>query len=302
MLFLVFTLGWGVLLLGAMVTTAQNLGYLPMNAFTNYAAQIGTLFELSLLSLNLAYAYNILYKKLQTNEKALVSLTTSLEEKVQTRTQELDEKNKELKVQINNKNTLFKELYHRVKNNLQIVSSLLYLQSDKVENKVAKEAFFEMTNRIKSISLIHERLYGTGDLSHIDMQEYTKELVHDLQQATESEGITFEVDCKQVILDLEMSIPLGLIINELVTNAIKYAFTPKMNNETIRIAMQQTQNHTLTLEVSDNGQGANMKKLEAGFGFKLVQSLAVYQLGGHIQSNNTLGVHHKMTFILGEDI
>ena len=106
----VFTIAWSLLLVGAFITELQNMGVITLNTLTYYAAQIGALFELTLLSLSLAYGYTVLFKELQTKEGELEELNSTLEKKVQVRTEEIEVKNEELKVQINNKNSLFKEL------------------------------------------------------------------------------------------------------------------------------------------------------------------------------------------------
>ena len=301
----VFAIAWSFLLLGAFITQLQNMGVLTLNTFTYYAAQLGALVELSLLSMSMAYGYNVVLQKLKKKESELQDLANNLEVKVQLRTEEVEVKNKQLQLQINNKNILFKELYHRVKNNLQIITSLLQLQSAKSADATSKDVLLEMTHRVKSISSIHEKLYTSDDLSGIAMQEYIHVLVDELKGGLCVEGVHFDIACENIVLDLEMSVPIGLIINELVTNAIKYAFNENSKLKTIQIKMYKQAIDTLVLEVSDNGIGADMTKIHAGFGFQLIESLAVFQLKGTIESNvkksnNDKGLQHKITFKTGE--
>lgn len=291
-----FLLGWGILLLGAIVTVMQNLGIIPMNTLTNYSAQIGAIFELTILSLHLAYNYTLLFQKSLKREEMLKTLTQTLEKKVAQRTSRLEEKNKELVREVNNKNILLKELYHRVKNNLQIVSSLLSLQSLEVEDSKAKNILLEMTNRIKSIAFIHEKLYQSSDLTEVEMQHYVESLVQELQKGLRAESICFDIFCHKIKFSLEKAVPLGLIINELVTNSIKYAFTSDATNKTITIMMQKTDAHTCTLHISDNGKGADIDNIKKGFGYQLVDSVVHHQLHGKIESHNNTGLIYTITF------
>ena len=132
----------------------------------------------------------------------------------------LEQKNRE-------KDVLLKEIHHRVKNNLQIISSLLNLQSGTLKNGVALEAIKEGQNRVKSIALVHQKLYQSDDLTQINFEDYATQLIAFLRDAVAPEGkvISVNVDAPGVILDIDTAVPLGLIINELVTNAYKYAFT-----------------------------------------------------------------------------
>ncbi|MFK5976968.1 MAG: 7TM diverse intracellular signaling domain-containing protein [Sulfurovum sp.] len=292
----IFVIGWGVLLLGATITVMQNLGLVPMNIITNYGAQIGAILELSLLSLNLAYNYNVLFRQSQEREKVLKDLTQNLETKVIQRTYQLKESNQELYLEIDNKNVLFKELYHRVKNNLQIISSLLSLQSMEIKDIDSKKILDDMTHRIQSIAFIHEKLYQSNDLTHIDMHEYIESLITQLKQGMRAENVSFVIVCKELKLNLELSVPLGLIINELITNALKHAFSLDAINKSITIELYTLAKESYTLIVSDNGKGADIQKVQEGFGFQIVDSIVSYQINGQINSTNSTGLRHEITF------
>ncbi|MDQ7047563.1 MAG: histidine kinase dimerization/phosphoacceptor domain -containing protein [Sulfurovum sp.] len=292
----IFVIAWGVLFLGSTITVMQNIGLIPMNTLTNYGAQIGAIFELTLLSLNLAYNYNVVFRQSQEREKALQELTQNLETKVRQRTSELKESNQELYLEIDNKNVLFKELYHRVKNNLQIIASLLSLQSMEIKDENSKKILDDMTHRIQSIAFIHEKLYQSNDLTHINMQEYIESLVNDLQQGMRAEDISFDIVCTDIKLNLELSVPLGLIINELITNALKHAFSLEATNKSITIKLYSLEEDTYTLIVSDNGKGADIQKMQEGFGFQIVESIVSYQINGEIKSTNVGGLRHEIIF------
>ena len=235
-------------------------------------------------------------ERIHSNSKLLDETNTLLEIKVQNRTKNLDEKNQLLSNEIRNKNVLLKELYHRVKNNLQIISGLLSLQSRRIKDETTKSIFDETNQRIKAMAMIHEKLYHSSDLEAVDMQVYTLELVENLRQTFQTKNLTFEIVCENFKLDLEKAVPMGLIINEVVTNSIKYAFDDSCENKIISVKMYMLKENSFILEVFDNGKGADLKAVNEGFGFKLIESLASYQLKGIISCFNQNGLHHKIIF------
>lgn len=195
------------------------------------------------------------------------------------------------------KETLLREIHHRVKNNLQIISGLLTLQSRQIENPEAQEAVREGRNRVKSMALIHQKLYQQDNLTAVNMSEYLDDLVGTIQQTFRDNNTTVKADiiCNDLSLDVDTAIPLGLIINELVTNCYKYAFTGR-NVGQIIIRLEEEQQR-LILEVKDNGAGLppafdihNTKS----FGMKLVQSLAA-KLEAAIQTKNDNGAVFRLT-------
>jgi two-component sensor histidine kinase len=294
-----YVTAWGFLLVGAFIGLLQNLGFISMSVWSFYSSQIGAFMELSLLSFALAYRYNTLFVKLSSTEQELRVLNINLEHKVEERTLDLHERNNELSLEISNKNMLFKELYHRVKNNLQIITSLLTLQIDRIKDKKAIFIISEMTQRIKAMSMIHEKLYQTDNLSLVNMQEYTQGLANDLQQGVSPDTLHFEIDCEEIELNLVVAVPMGLIINELVTNAIKYAFGDDDKKQIVVIKMYKNNNEDFTLEIYDNGKGMDMSSSHQGFGLKLAHSLVKYQLKGELETYNDNGLHHKIHFSKG---
>jgi PAS domain S-box-containing protein len=153
------------------------------------------------------------------------------------------------------KEVLLKEIHHRVKNNLQIVSSLLYLQSRKTEDDTVLQVLRESQNRIKSMALIHEKLYHSHDFTQIDFADYIRSLVGHLMHTYRTVGgVSLKVDVGQVSFGLDKAIPLGLIINELVSNALKYAF-PRDKRGEITVSLREEAGREDTLIVHDNGVG-----------------------------------------------
>ena len=291
-----FVTAWSFLLVGVLLEESLNMGLVEMSFLSLYGAQIGAFIELTLLSLALAYRYNTIYTKLIEKESDLRFLNNELEHKVEERTKKLDTKNHQLNIEVNNKNILLRELYHRVKNNLQIMSSLLSLQAKRIDDPSSKIVFNESIQRIKSIALIHEKLYQSNNLEIISMQEYIQHLVEDLKQSFRGNNLNIEVSCDKISLNIEIAVPIGLIINELITNSLKYAFNDSNKSPNIDIKMQKYEDDTFTLIIGDNGKGVNIETLKEGFGFKLLEFLAIYQLKGKVELYNNSGLVHKMIF------
>lgn len=205
----------------------------------------------------------------------------------------------QLQAALQEKDVLFKEVHHRVKNNLQIIYSLLRLQSRQVQNPQLSTILLDSQNRIKSIALIHEKLYRSDDLSKIDLKNYILTLVASLFSSYKSDtdivNLTTEID--QITLDIDTAILCGLIINELVSNSLKYAFPENRKGE-IYITVSTNESDLITLIVQDNGIGlperldpAQVKTL----GLSLVKDL-VSQLKGVITIERTQGTLFKLMF------
>jgi two-component sensor histidine kinase len=159
-----------------------------------------------------------------------------------------------LRTSLREKELLLKEIHHRVKNNLQIISSLLLLQARYLADPQARTILVESQNRVRSIALVHEKLYQSTDLTHIELGEYVDVLVDSLFQTYDSgaRGISIVVDVR-ARLTIDVAIPCGLIVNELVTNSLKHAF-PRERPGTIRVAAQET-GDGIELVVEDDGVG-----------------------------------------------
>jgi two-component sensor histidine kinase len=190
---------------------------------------------------------------------------------------------------------MMKELHHRVKNNLAIVSSLLKIQSSKIEDEKAVQAVRQGQQRVEAMSLIHQRLYQTDKVTNINIKEYINDLADSLMSAYGHSPDDF--DLKIVVekeqLDVDLAIPLGLIINELLTNSFKYAYE-KVERPSLFISLKT--NNGLTLEVQDNGPGIDMErwqKAKDSFGKKLIAGLSK-QIGGTYELENKEGSYFKL--------
>lgn len=205
-----------------------------------------------------------------------------------------------LNATVSEKEFLIKEIHHRVKNNLQIISSLLNLQSDNIHDKQIKEKYTESIGRIKSIAIIHELLYRSKNLSEIRIKEYLEELVSyisDTYNLGERVRVNLEVDVKNRTINLDKAIPCGIIINELMSNAFKYAFADGSAG-TISVQLKQDGKNNFQLSVSDDGVGLP-KDIDVNsthtLGLQLVNSL-VDQLGGKMKIDAEKGAAFSVSF------
>lgn len=204
----------------------------------------------------------------------------------------------QLKESLKEKEILLKEVHHRVKNNLQVISSILNLQSSYVKEESTLNILKESQNRIKSMAFIHESLYQTNDFSQINFSEYVISLSQNLVHSYEvfDNFVNLKLQVKDVSLNLDQSIPCGLLINELISNALKYAF-PNNKKGTITIALAEKDNKVY-LNVKDNGVGLpnNIDYRDTdSLGLQLVMTLTE-QLDGTIELDNTKGANYSITF------
>jgi len=212
-----------------------------------------------------------------------------------TQRKEMEEK---LEKALEEKNTLMKEIYHRTKNNLMVISSLLSLQSRYIKDENIQSIFKESQNRAKSMAMVHEKLYRSGDLKHLDFAEYIVNLSNDLYDTytLDKNLIKLVLNIEEVTLNVDISIPLALILNELLTNSLKHAFTDGKGGE-IRVELKKY-NKNYQLSVSDNGIGFP-KDLDYHdtdtLGMLIVNSLTD-QIDGELNLERNHGTKFTITF------
>ena len=263
-----FIVGWCFLIIGFFLSIIDALGI--YSVMYNFPSLVLILTAIEALFLLLAFVdkLNILQQEKNiADDKYLNELhqrNTIIEKEVNDRTLMLK--------------NLYRELHHRVKNNLQIMLSIIRLQSNKLENEDMKEQFLKLENRIKSISKTHEILYLNDDLENVDMYEYIYSLSEDIEMSY-SKDIDFDINTN-VSIPLKDAVYIGIIINELITNSMKYSACTK-------ICISLTKNHNnLHLYINDNGKGYSQSEVSNNsLGLKLVENLAVSQLKGKITKN-----------------
>ena len=217
--------------------------------------------------------------------------------KIRKQSKELSEKNKLINQSLKEKELLVREVHHRVKNNFQIVSSLLELQSKGIEDKKALELAKEGKNRVKSMALIHQKLYQ-NDSGLVDFDEYIHLLIKELSTLYKSDNkINTRILSKGMKFDVDTAIPLGLIINEIITNSYKYAFNRGKENR-LSISINKQDKDNFKLIISDNGPGISgefdIKKAKS-LGLRLVNRL-VKQLQGSLNLTNENGAKFEIFF------
>ncbi|MDD1663080.1 MAG: PAS domain S-box protein [Methanomicrobiales archaeon] len=198
------------------------------------------------------------------------------------------------------KENLLREIHHRVKNNMQVVSALLVLQSKKTKDRQILEMFRDSEHRIKTMALIHEKLYQSRSFGTIDLAEYLTRLIQYLFRSYEerSAGVALQMEVRDIALDIDTALPCSLIINELVSNSLKYAF-PEGRGGKICIRVRKEEGKGFEMEIRDDGiglpPGLDLEKTET-LGLRLVHGLAVNQLGGSIETGKGKGTSFIIRF------
>jgi two-component sensor histidine kinase len=199
---------------------------------------------------------------------------------------------------LRDKELLLKEIHHRVKNNLQIVSSLLHLQRASLDDPAAIAAIRDSETRVRAMALMHQMLYQTETVGHVQMHEYLRTLALQVRGALAADRVQVSFSVEPVTLDLDRAIPCGLITTELLTNCYKHAFPSGPGH--VRLGFRNITDSRCELSVDDDGCGVPDGKgldLSPSLGFKLVRSLA-RQLGGDLEwTTGASGTHVSVSFL-----
>jgi len=197
------------------------------------------------------------------------------------------------------KELLLRELHHRVKNNMQVIISLLALEARNTESESLERSLLECQNRVRAMGLVHERLYCSTDLTNVDLHEYVRNVLKELRVAlgTDQRNIQVHMDLDPVSLTIDQAVPCGLLINELITNALKHAF-PAGHHGTLTITLRQRDHGLVDIRIADDGIGAiddfDLKPSKT-LGLRLVSSL-IRQLQGNIEVNRHHGTCFDISF------
>lgn len=238
--------------------------------------------------------------------KQLEKERNTLEEVISERTAELIQQKEILEEKNSEQEILLKEIHHRVKNNLQIIVSLLNMQASKFDDPTVLRAIDETQNRIITMSLVHQRMYKTADFVAVEMKDYIDQLIENnlelfvpLQNNFKYENNTTS-DLK---IDIETAIPLGLVINEMISNSFKHAFNDSSESHAIIVALENPDNHEFKLKYKDNGlgfpEGMNIEE-SPSLGLQLICSL-VDQINGELKYYNEDGAAFEVTFSILKD-
>lgn len=299
---------------GIIISILQSSNIFPTEIMglsaINYV-EIGTIVQLTFFSLTLGYRINVMQETIEKEKeeqekikrieerkrvKIIEEKNIELEKSVFERTQDLANKNGQLRNAIQEKEILLKEIHHRVKNNLQLTSSLLNLQSKQVKDENTKIALREGQARIKSMSMIHQKLYQSDSLSEIPLQEYLNQLTQNVKHTSNIDGKEIEIEIHtNEKISIDHAIPVGLISNELLTNSFKYAFTNKDYGK-ISISFS-LENDEAQFIYEDDGVGIENidNQNRNSLGLNLVDMLA-RQLHGVLETSSSKGLKFTLTF------
>jgi len=285
----------GVLLL--FITVINDILYDFGLSRYNAAVPFGVFTFILFYSFILSRRFSTAFTVIERQEAALQQANLGLEARVRERTTSLEQS-------IHEKEVLLREIHHRVKNNLQVIVSLLNLQSDEVADEATLNALMKSKGRIKSMMLIHEKLYNSGDLAELDFEEYLEDLVADIFTTfgVDRRRIGFEIRVPVRKLDLDAAVPCGLIINELVTNSLKHAFPAGRNGCMVSVRLAESGEGRYELVVADDGVGlpGHIDMTAAStLGLRLVYGLATRQLKGELAITREQGT--TVTVRFGKD-
>jgi len=236
----------------------------------------------------------ILYRNNRNKQKANLALQNK-NDKIEKTVSELNTAQASLLARNAENELLLKEIHHRVKNNLEVVSSLLALQSNQIDDENTKEAMLEGQNRVQSIGIVHQKLYQGKNLGAIEMKDYFINLSDSiLDSFGANKRVQVECAMNALNVDIDTAVPLGLIVNELLTNTIKYAF-PDGRSGKVQIKLEQKSDGVLQMQISDDGVGKGGAINGTGFGGQLI-SLLTQQLGGTMKEEIDNGTHISFEF------
>ncbi len=283
--------GGGFVLLAAVINDI-----LYENGFSHYnnAVSAGVFSFIISYSYILSKRFSRAFSLIERQEMALQGVNVELETKVRERTANLEQS-------LRDKDMLLKEIHHRVKNNMQVVISLLNLQCDELHDETASQALAECKSRIKSMMLVHEKLYQSDNVARIDCEDYIEQIISDIYSTfgVDRRKIGFDVEAPVKTLDLDTAVPCGLIINELVSNSLKHAFHNREHDGKITVRLAQRGPEEYELSVADNGAGLpdDMDvRMQSSLGMRLVYGLVQNQLHGDIQVIRDQGTRYTIRF------
>ena len=233
---------------------------------------------------------------LQESERQVRLSNAELERRVEARTAELIAANAKLTEALAQRDLLLREVYHRVKNNLQIIDSIVMLQSQRIEDPVAKGALGSLRSRLYALGLVHQQLMSSDDLKTFDVAPFLKELTTHIVEGSGGREVGLSVQAVPVEVGLDFAIPLGLVVTELVTNSLKHAFQGRDGH--IQVILRRNDDGSITLVVSDDGQGTAVGATPTGLGTTILKGL-IGQLRATLSWGTGPGTHAEIRIPAG---
>lgn len=288
-------IGWCAIFLAILFMLLSSTGVFNIYLHFPYFIEASLVLEAMIFSIALADRIKQLQRDREIAQQQLILQQKNEKERL---TLQVEEKTTHLKVALDEKEVLLKELNHRVKNNMQMIVSLIRLQNDDIEDERLKDVLTTIQNRISTMKHLHELLYKQNQISYVNTFDYFDLLLEDIQESYGNGDIVIDVHI-EASLKIEEAIYCGIIVNELVTNSFKYAFTGKRGH--IWIHLTKTKD-VYCLLIKDDGKGYNTQTSSNSLGLTLVNTLAKDQLKGTINIDTTDGVTVLITWCdNGED-
>ena len=288
-----FIVGFGIVFISYILIILNAIGLTSIMQKVQNILMIGTALEAFILSLAFVDKYAILQKE---KEEIEAQILNELKNRTYIIKQEVVKKTEELKNMVENRELLIKEIHHRVKNNLQVILSMVRLENDSTEQHTHKQNLNSLESRINAIAKTYDMLIIKDNLEEIDIAEYIESLIDDIQESYPKEKYQIRIEADiRATLPLRESIYIGLIINEMVTNTYKYAFVDHRGH--IDISLRKHGNK-ITLIYQDDGKGFDLKEASNSLGLKLIHRLIHNQLKGSIKMHTTDHIQYVIRFTL----
>jgi two-component sensor histidine kinase len=303
-----FIIAWTILMFSVLYYSLSHLGVLPYNPITEHILKIGSVIEIILLSLGLANRINVLKSEKESSQAQALQLINEkqniienqniyLENMVAERTKKLEDRNIVISKKNKEKSIMMREIHHRVKNNLQMISSMVRLQSRYTESNKSVYTLKEVERRIQTMALLHEKIYQSDNLVEINIKEYIESILLDLLTIYKVDNTsTYNLDINDFKYETETVLFLGLLINELLTNALKHVLKEEKNGH-ISITLKPYNDETHLLIVSNSGKKINLEEFDnsKSIGKHLIKNF-VKQLDGVLKIENIKETSFKILF------
>ena len=280
--------GWISIFVAIILMYFSSIGLFNIYNKFPYFIEVSFLLEAVIFAIALSDKINILQKEtiIVSQELIIQKETENLRLEIQ-----IQNKTKDLNISLTEKTLLLQELNHRVKNNMQLIISLIRLQTNDIDDKKIQSLFITTQNRINAMSQLHELLYQKSDILYINAMEYFTSLIEGLQETyNQNIHINYEID---IDLETEKAFSCGIILNELVTNSLKYAYINNYGEINIHLSKEL---NICTLVVKDKGIGYDKDSIKKSFGLTLVKTLVESKLQGSIIIDTKEGVNTKITW------
>lgn len=269
--------------------SAMVNGWIDNSDITRYSFLFGSFFEILFFTLVLTNRFYIMQNDKLKIQNELLLIKTANEGALE---REIEERTKDIKKLLGDKDLLLRELHHRVKNNFHMVTGLLWMESDSIKISSIKDIFLGVINRINSMALVHQYLYNSSTLTEIGSKEYIEKIVLEIENIYNNKNIKILKEIEAFILDIDSAMSLSMIVNEVLSNSIKHS---KKNGCTISICFQRN-NSLVTLIIKDNGIGFKTEDAHKGLGLKLVNKFAEKLAESQYSFEDNNGTCFTLTF------